>query len=737
MHAQDIINELPVGLLYWYDFQPNSTILYIGDSTCYTALYLKKIASQCTCIATEKFLTSDDCIQDEQFDYIVAIATIENAPLPTVLLQQLKSSLTPTGKLLIGAYNRLGLQYFCGEKDPFTKRNFDGIENYRRAIDNIKNGRAYSKAEWISFFDVVGLSHQFFSVLPNLDFPQLIYHENFTPQEALSGRYFPKYRTPHTVFLEEEFLYQDMIENGLFHTLANAFLIECGQMDESSTVVHATLSMDRGQEKAIATIIYNDDTVTKKMIYDEGLPRLLQLAENTKTLQQRNLPMIVGEQKGNAYIMPYVKGDSLVSHLRKLIFTDSEQFIETMDQYRNYVLQSADPVAETELGIILEKGYIDLIPLNALSTADGMVFFDQEVYYENYPLNAILYRAIQCVYLNDAKMEQVLPMAFFFKRYGMADHLEAYRKYDETFIQDLRNQKTLSPYFKKFERNDSIVYTNRQKINYSAIAYQKIFIDIFRDLGHQKIILFGSGNFTERFLSLYRKQYEVFRIVDNNEAKWGNRMGDVEIVSPEFLMTLQKNEYRLMICIKNYGAIVSQLMEMGIENYCIYDPNISYQTVSTAKAVPPTTTASETKKYNKGYVAGVFDLFHIGHLNLLRRAKEQCHHLIVGVVSDEGVEKNKKTQAVIALAERLEIVSACEYVDEAYEIPFSHGGSEDAYNLYRFDCQFSGSDYTNDPYMLSEKEFLNAQGVDFVFFPYTEGTSSTKLKAFLKANTKA
>ncbi len=733
MDEMELIKELPVGLLFWYDFKKESRILYIGDASCGTARYLRSIASHFTCVDWKSEDDFTETLKESSFDYIVAVGIIEKMADPVFLLQKLKSCLSEKGKLLIGAYNRLGLPYFCGEKDPFTKRNFDGIENYRRATDNVKNGRAYSKAQWCAFLQKAELPHQFFSVLPNLSLPQLIYHEGYLPKEELSGRYFPKYDTPHTVFLEEEFLYADVIENGLFHTLANAFFIECGNMDDSSTVRHATLSMDRGKEKAMATVIYSDNTVEKRAIYKEGLPRIHHLATNTMELQKRGLPMVFGEQKGNAYTMPYVKGVSLVKHLRELIFSDKEKFIEEMDGLRELILQTSDIISETELGSILEKGYVDFIPLNAVQTENGAVFFDQEMYYENYPLNAILYRAIHSVYINDQKMEQVLPMSFFFKRYKMDTQLEAYQTYDADFIAELRNKKELSPFYKKFERNANMLHTNRQKINYSAIEYQKIFIDIFRDIDHQKIILFGSGNFTSRFLSLYGKQYDVFRIVDNNEKKWGEVLFDVPIVSPAILSELNKNEYRLIICIKNYGAIVEQLKEQGIENYCIYDPNISYQTkkIENRSVVQ---NESTQKKYNKGYVAGVFDLFHIGHLNLLRRAKAECHYLIVGVVTDEGVAKYKKTETVISFAERLEIVSACKYVDEAVEIPLAHGGSEDAYNLYRFDCQFSGSDYTNDPKWLSEKEFLNAQGVDLVFFPYTEGTSSTKLKAFLNAN---
>ena len=134
------------------------------------------------------------------------------------------------------------------------------------------------------------------------------------------------------------------------------------------------------------------------------------------------------------------------------------------------------------------------------------------------------------------------------------------------------------------------------------------------------------------------------------------------------------------------------------------------------------------KKYNIGYIAGVFDLFHIGHLNLLRRAKEQCNYLIVGVVTDEGVIKHKKSSPKIPFEERIAIVRACRYVDEAVEIPLDQGDTDEAYRRYRFDVQFSGSDYADDPKWGAKKAFLQRHGADLVFFPYTEGISTTQLK---------
>lgn len=132
------------------------------------------------------------------------------------------------------------------------------------------------------------------------------------------------------------------------------------------------------------------------------------------------------------------------------------------------------------------------------------------------------------------------------------------------------------------------------------------------------------------------------------------------------------------------------------------------------------------KKYKIGYAPGVYDLFHIGHLNLIRRAKEQSEYLIVGVLSDDLVKHFKGKYPYIPLKERMEIVGALKDVDQVVEVNFDNTVKMDAWKLYHYDAYFSGSDHGHE--WDREKQELQAVGSDIVFFPYTDGTSSTILK---------
>lgn len=135
------------------------------------------------------------------------------------------------------------------------------------------------------------------------------------------------------------------------------------------------------------------------------------------------------------------------------------------------------------------------------------------------------------------------------------------------------------------------------------------------------------------------------------------------------------------------------------------------------------------KKYKIGYTTGVFDLFHIGHLNVLRNAKAYCDHLIVGVSTDEVVESYKHKKPIVPFAERMAIVGAIKYVDEV--VPQTSMDKRAAWDMLHFDALFHGDDWKGsamyDKYM---KEF-EGTGVELVFLPHTDGTSSTTLTAVL------
>ena len=131
-----------------------------------------------------------------------------------------------------------------------------------------------------------------------------------------------------------------------------------------------------------------------------------------------------------------------------------------------------------------------------------------------------------------------------------------------------------------------------------------------------------------------------------------------------------------------------------------------------------------------GYLSGTFDLFHVGHLNLLRRAKAQCDYLIVGV-HDSGKWKGKET--FIPLEERKAIVGACKYVDKVVD---SCREDSDAWELWHYDRLFVGSDYKGTERFNRYEKYFKDKGVEIIYFPYTQSTSSTHIRKTILLKTK-
>lgn len=762
MDANEIISELPKTLISWYDFEVGSKVLFIsgGKPECEVLFdAMREKGMETVRVDAAKLHTIDD-----KFDYIVAAGIIERSDAPKEMLVKLKGLLKTSGKFLIGAENRLAIRYFCGDKDSFSGHVLDGIDGYIKVGEQrqkINGGRAYSKAEYEKMLFHAGFQKcRFYAVMPELVRPQLLIAEDYIPNEAIDVRVFPQYKSPGTLFLEEERLYETLLENHIFHQMANAFLIECTVNGELLDIDQITVQGDRGREEALATMIKHQQWVSKKALYLEGKRKIDVLLENTEYLRQHAVPVVGGELKGDAYVMPYIEGQIATEYFREMLRSDRQMFIQELEKFREMILSSSEHVPYEEvnwrqfepwwerrkkddpnidqwqkrafgtdeekenIGVILKRGYIDMVSINCFYTEEGFVFFDQEFFIENFPANAIFIRTIDFIYRDNPDLEKIYPREELLKYFKLYEYQKTWRGKGNAFLEKLRKEKELSEYHRLRRRDGKTTISNRHRMDYSQEEYERLFTNIFKGVGSKKIYLFGSGRYSERFIEQFGQYYDIAGIVDNNKDRWGENLLGIEIYSPTVLKELDV-PFKVFICIKFFEDVLSQLKDMDIRDISVYDPRLDYD-----RPLKQTYHQEETapKKYHVGYVAGVFDLFHIGHLNIFRRAKEQCDYLIVGVASDEQVIRNKKTRPYIPFDERLAIVQACKYVDEAVEIPVDKPNTEDAWHTYHFDVQFSGSDYANDPDWLARRAFLRQHGSEMVFFPYTQTTSSTEIK---------
>jgi glycerol-3-phosphate cytidylyltransferase len=133
-----------------------------------------------------------------------------------------------------------------------------------------------------------------------------------------------------------------------------------------------------------------------------------------------------------------------------------------------------------------------------------------------------------------------------------------------------------------------------------------------------------------------------------------------------------------------------------------------------------------------GYTTGVFDMFHVGHLNILKRSKSICDFLIVGVTTDEFVKQYKNKKTVIPFDERVEILKSIKYVDKV--VPQENHDKILAWKSNKFDIMTVGDDWKGTKKWKSFEEKFSKLGVKIIYFPRTVGTSSTFLKNHLLKN---
>lgn len=760
MNAAEAKKSIHKAILSWYPFEKGVKSLFISDGFTELEDIYEIFADHG--LSADKMSLQEINRTDKRYDYIVSAGAIERCMDMAKSLSDIKVHLTKTGKFLAITDNRLGIRYFCGDKDLFTGKVFDGIDGYLHANVEYVGGRAYSLAEWKNSLAAAGFDrYQIYGVFPSIFEAQMLLGEGYCPNETLQNRIMPFYKNPKTIFLEEERLYQSLADNHMLHQMANGFLIETGSEAELTRYDQITLQGDRNQDHALATLIQKDKMVLKKPICQNKDIRVYELEGNLKYLREHGVPVVDSKIEDGSLSMPYIKGENAVTFLQNLMREDKTEFLNQLDLFVNYIVNSSDavpyeevdwrkfdPAWETrkaddpdidkweklskgsdedkaDLGVILKKGYFDLVPINCIHAEEGFVFFDQEFCIDNFPAHVMIYRTINFLYHMRYELDKVVPRTELLERYHVKKHEHVWDAYSYLFLRDVRNELELGSYHMQNRRDVHLMKSNRYRMNYNQEEYDRLFNDIFKGARSKELYLFGSGRFAERFLAQFGDYYDITGILDNNPSRQGEKLGDIPIYSPDIVRGINV-PYKVFICIKQYEEVLEQLQSMGVENISIYDPRIEYPTptfygMKGDKDIAP-------KKYKIGYCAGVYDLFHIGHVNLFRRAKEQCEYLIVGIVSDEQVVRNKKTKPYFTSEERLEIVKSCRYVDEAFILPMEESDTEDVWRKYHFDVQFSGSDYEDDPVWQAKKAYLQQHDADMVFFPYTQSTSSTRIK---------
>lgn len=518
-----LLSELRCGLISWYDFKENAEVLEIGagfgaltgllcekcahvTATERSAFRAQKIAERYEDVNNLDVYAGDvmDMTLPHQFDYILLVGILEvigkgTADLGVYIdyVHKLRGLLKEQGKLLIAVDNRMGLRYFCGESEPYTKKAFAGINHYKRGT----RGYTFTKKQLEEIVAGAGFeNHKFYYPLPDYKFPQLIYTDDYMPENNLKERLIPYYNSKDTLVAFELELYDDVIANGMFPAMANSFLIECSLDAQFEKTEYAAISTDRGRERSFATVIYKEDTrkVKKMFLYPQGRMQADLLMENIEDLKQHGIPVVPHSWDENGVILqPYIEYPTLSNVLKKVIRTDVAEFERILDCIYHYILQSSEETqrnaflerlledvandenltadvkqqkktewGQLDFGPVLKKAYMELIPLNCFyaEADDSFLYFDQEFVRRDYPAQYVMFRAIHYIYCFTERAEQYYPKQKLIDRYGMHDTWDLYLQEERRFLDEVRNHKRYEQFYKWAAVDGKRVLDNAQRL---------------------------------------------------------------------------------------------------------------------------------------------------------------------------------------------------------------------------------------------------------------------------------
>ncbi len=470
------LSDMREDILNWYDFAPGCDVLEIGAGMGALTGLLCRSAGSVTSV--ELTLPRARVIQErckqydnltilvgnfnrmefpQQYDYITLIGVLEYAPGfteggdPADFLRRIRGLLKPGGKLLLAIENRFGLKYWCGVGEDHTGEPFSGINGY----PGVSQIRTYSRSELSHMLSGCGFEKQkFYYPLPDYKFPQVLYSDEYYPQNHLPGKIRMYRSVPQTMVAEEEKLYPSVFENGAFPYMANSFFVECGTEEIGlSPVSAAFFAPDRMAEKRLITLIsVNEKMVEKKAAVPAAKTHLLDILKTQSTFQADNL--IPYSLLDDRLRMPYLTGVPFEQILYDLFrHGEFEKAIHWIDRFYACIKEAsgADP---QETDPVLNEGFVDMVFQNCFVQEESLIFFDQEWVLRSVPASFILFRAVGMFYSEYPELQEYAPISKIHAHYGFsADTAKAYEELDREFakenIQQASNPLTILDTFCK------------------------------------------------------------------------------------------------------------------------------------------------------------------------------------------------------------------------------------------------------------------------------------------------
>ena len=543
---RDIYDNTLLGCAWfsWYDFPAYDSVLLAGD--------VSNMAYHETKRMFTRVYYYNDYIFDEdiKFSAVLVFGGYDYAG-NKILLNRLKKHLTSESVLLWAVDNKLGTRFLCGDKHLGNE------------------GEHFTLSAWKKLFlDVNVVLSQVYYVMPDWHTAHRIYSTAVSrvDEQCL------KYVDPKNMTSCEYELLNDVIDNGIFIQTANAFLFEYRYDNIRKNISKIKLSPTKGRKHSSVILLY-DEKAVKKALYHGGSVK--NIYDNNMELCTNGINIVPQQYINENIIMPYIDAPLASKVMAETAMHSIERFHDMLNDFWKCILLSSNRGNKTEfikknipVKNILRKAYIDMVPTNAFYIQGEYVFFDQEYVYDNYPAEYVMFRALLILYGEEKSLENEIPLNEVKKWFGLEKLWPFFLEIEEKILQPkLLRHDVYGKHYDNVIVNRYIIKKNYNCIRNISDFYEE---NLFHDVEGKKIILFGAGEYCNRYLTQYGSEHSPAYIVDNDEKKWHTYKCGVEILSPQYLQKEKASDLRVIICSSYIDDMEKDLQRMGIYDYRVF-----------------------------------------------------------------------------------------------------------------------------------------------------------------------
>jgi len=424
-------------ILNFYKFKKNSTVVEIGagmgsltgllcDKCSHvTAVEMNNLRAD---IIRERYkdrdnlevLTGDvnNISINKKYDYVVFIGVLEYAGIfysgenPYVeFIKSAKKLLKEDGILLFAIENRFGLKYWLGASEDHIQKPFVGIEGYPEK----NTAKTFSKSDLKKILELSELRYnRFYYVFPDYKFPTMIFTDGYIPSHNDFEKISFTYSRNSLLVAKEKKLYKDIIENNVIGFFANSFLVEASSKDlDGEYSLFVSSRSECKKEYNVITTIESDGVVIKSPASNEAIKHVEQTYKNEVYLSERKIDLIKTQYKDGKIISKIYNGIRADKAFENFLQNnDLKSIFHMIDELKDNLLKSSKIVtgknildeidvslsSKIESTSIMEYGFIDMTFYNAFYDNGNLIFFDQEWFFNNVPLNFILYYATKIAF---------------------------------------------------------------------------------------------------------------------------------------------------------------------------------------------------------------------------------------------------------------------------------------------------------------------------------------------------